>query len=347
MKRLVVMLGLLGIGIGSASGCADDNRPVVGIEPQGNAGEMSQGGEPVAGGGSSHAGTSSAGSLNRGGNISGGGTTPNSSGADTGGVSLGGQSAGGQAPETGGAGGAVASEQPPFAAPYAVVYAAPIEGVDTRFPKVAAWEDGALARWTSELDEMHDIGSARNLDTGLDGVVQWGRWANGTLTANDGLTLNAKQGFHYAIGSLTPTLPVNGTQEYVVSGATAVTVGDGSVDVGVATAAATAAFGATTKLGVAIGLTIGNVAYALASTGGVATPATSEVTAWDAAHPARLGGVPPKPTTGICTDGCAVSVQGFFAGANAAQLALVVHIFDVAGGSPTSISAVIVMKKKP
>ena len=204
------------------------------------------------------------------------------------------------------------------------------------------WRVGS-ASWTN----TDDIGSATTLDTGLDGVVQWGRWANGTLAGNDGFALNVKQGFHYAIGSVTPTLPANATQEYVLSGATAVTVGDGSVEPGVATAAATAAFGATTKLGVAIGLTIGNVVYALTSTGGVVTPATSEITAWDATHPARLGGVPPKPTTGICADGCGVSVQGFFAGANAAQLALVVHLFDGNGGSSTSISSVIVMKKKP
>jgi len=93
MKRLVVVLGLLGVGIGCANGCADDNRPVVGIEPDGNAGETSQGGDHAAdGGGSARAGASSAGSLNQGGAPADGGAAPSSSGADPGGASVGGSS---------------------------------------------------------------------------------------------------------------------------------------------------------------------------------------------------------------------------------------------------------------
>jgi hypothetical protein len=104
MKRLVLGLGLLGIAIGSASGC-DDARPVVGLPPDGQAGGVSQGGDPgtggVAGGDSARAGTSSAGSLNQGGDGAAGGALPGTSGAP----GLGGHNDGGQAAEIGGAGG--------------------------------------------------------------------------------------------------------------------------------------------------------------------------------------------------------------------------------------------------
>jgi hypothetical protein len=180
---------------------------------------------------------------------------------------------------------------------------------------------------------------------GLDGVVQWGRWADGRLAGNDDLDLNPAQGFHYAIGSLTAQLPASGDRTYALVGETSVTVGDGSVAVGSVTAAATAAFGATTSIGVSLALSIGGITYDVVSTGGTATPADSEITTWDATRPIRFGGTPPRPTTGICVDTCSRSVQGFFAGVDADQLALVVHIFDGNAGGPTSISSVMVLRQ--
>lgn len=264
---------------------------------------------------------------------------------------------GGAGPHAAGAAGAnaaghagEAAEPAPFAAPYGAIYVAPIVGVDTRFPESARWESGKLVNWISNLDQghEHDIGSAQNLDTGISGdAVQWGRWADGTLGGDDGaIVLNDKQGFHYAIGSLTATLPTSGTAEYEVVGYTPVTVGDGTVATGLVAANATAAFGATTKVGVTINLTIDGTSYVVVTTGTFVTPSTSELETWDAEQPARLAGIPLEPSQGICADGCARSLQGFFAGADASHLALVVHLFDGAGGSATSISSVIVLKKK-
>src|SRR6185369_6820003 len=56
------------------------------------------------------------------------------------------------------------------------------------------------------------MGTAKNLNVALDGVVQWGRWADGKLAGNDGFSVNALQGFHYAIGALSASLPVSGTK---------------------------------------------------------------------------------------------------------------------------------------
>jgi hypothetical protein len=244
----------------------------------------------------------------------------------------------------GGAGGETA-EAPPFAGPYGVVYAAPVQGVTTRFPEQVEFRAGGLIRWVSELGDEHDLGTAKNLNVGLDGVVQWGRWADGRLAGNDLLDVNAAQGFHYAIGSLTAQVPASGARTYALVGQTSVTVGDGSVDIGSATATASVEFGATTAVGVSLALSIGGITYSIESTGGTATPADSEITTWDATRPNRFGGSPPRPTTGICVDTCSVSVQGFFAGVDADQLALVVHIFDGSGGSPTSISSVMVLRQ--
>jgi len=363
MKRCVYLLGAFCVVLASGSACSSDDDDAASSAGKAGGGGASDGGTSSAGtsaggkgnggassgasnGGAANGGSATAGARN-GGNANGGSSAGSTSGGvdSRGGAADGLAGAGGDG-TPGGAGGQPASEPPPFGGPYAAVYAAPIEGVDTRFPKQVDFRDGGLVHWISQLDEDHDMGTAKNLNVGVDGVVQWGRWADGMLAGNDGFSVNAKQGFHYAIGALSAALPANGTQSYVLVGATPVTKGDGSVDVGTATATASAAFGATTAVGVSIDLSIGGAQYKVVSTGGTATPATSQVTASDAAHPARIGGVPPKPTTGICADGCNLSVQGFFAGANAAQLALVIHIFDGDGGSATSLSSVLVLKKQ-
>jgi hypothetical protein len=332
-------LGLV-IGTALAAGCADDNRPVVSI-PVG--GEVGSGGEPTAAGGepgASGAGTAHAGDR----------STEAGAPSDGGQPALGGSGPGDAgAAGTAGAGGESSAEAAPFAGPYGAVYVGPEIGVDTRFPTATSWSGGNLVSFVSELDEEHDIGSAMNLDAASDGgIVKWGRWASGTLAADeDGLLLNADQGFHYGIGQLTPTLPASGTASYQVVGHTDVTVGDGSKpSTDLVAAEAKASFGATTKVGLTINLTIDSVTYVVVTTGTYADPTTSEFTTWDAEHPARLGGIPLEPSQGICADGCSRSLQGFFAGPDASHLVIVVHLFDGAGGSPSSVSNVIVMKKQ-
>ena len=86
MKRLVIGLGWLATASVGASGC-DDTRPVVGIAPDGEAGEMSRAGAP---------------------STSDGGGAPSTSGAP----SLAGQNEGGRPAQVGGAGGAGADAAP-------------------------------------------------------------------------------------------------------------------------------------------------------------------------------------------------------------------------------------------
>ena len=141
-------------------------------------------------------------------------------------------------------------------------------------------------------------------------------------------------------------MPTSGTQDYELVGYAPVVVGDGSKPLGTLTATATAAFSATTHVGATFSLDIDNVNYTVTTAGGTATPATSEVTAWSDMYPGYVSGIPAKPSTGICADGCTVSIMGYFAGPSAENLAFVVHIYDTVGGSPTSVSGVAVLKKK-
>lgn len=335
MKYLSTLtLGLV-IGTLLAVGCADDDRPLVSL-PVG--GQIGSGGEPAAAGGEP---------VTSGGSSSAGGDGNGSEGGAPAGVGGAGSGEGG-APAAGGAGGDSSAEAAPFSGPYGAVYVGPMLGVDTRFPTAASWSGGSLVHFVSENDEEHDIGSAMNHDAAADGgVVQWGRWASGTLGADEaGVVLNAQQGLHYGIGQLTPTLPASGNASYQVVGFTRVTLGDGSkASTDLVAAEATASFGATTKVGLTINLTIDGVSYVIVTTGTYADPSNSELTTSDAEHPARLGGIPLEPSQGICADGCGRTVQGFFAGPDASHLVLVAHLFDGEGGSPTSISSVIVLKK--
>jgi hypothetical protein len=345
LKYLPTLIFGLVIGTALAVGCAGDDRPVVSL-PVG--GEVGSGGEPTAAGGepaTSNGGSAQAGEPGVEGGAPGSGGQPVLGGSGPGDAG---------APASAGAGGETSVEAAPFAGPYGAVYVGPVIGVDTRFPTATTWSAGELVGFV-ELDEEHAIGSALNVDTGTDGLVQWGRWASGKLGADESnVTLNADQGFHYAIGQLTPTLPASGTVSYKVVGHTDVTLGDGSKpSTDLLAAEATASFGATTKVGVTINPVIDGVEYVVVTTGTYNDPSTSEFTTWDAEHPARLGGVPPAPSEiplaageGICADGCSASLQGFFAGPNAEHLVIVVHLFDGAGGSPSSVSSVIVMKKQ-
>lgn len=331
----------LGLSIGTvlAVGCIDDERPLVSLpvggEP-GSGGEWSAtAGEAATNGGSSPLGGDGFGP--EGGAPAGAGGMLQTAGSGEAGAT-----------PAGGAGGDSSVEAAPFAGPYGAVYVGPTLGVGTRFPSTATWSGGSLVHFLSE-DEEHAIGTAVNLDTGSDGgVVQWGRWASGTLGGDGvGVMLDAQQGFHYGIGQLTPSLPASGTASYQVVDFTNVTLGDGSApSTDLVAADATASFGATTKVGLTINLSIDGTSYVVVTTGTYVDPTSSELTTSDAEHPARFDGIPLEPSQGICADGCSRTVQGFFAGADASHLVLVAHLFDDAAGSATSVSSVIVMKQQ-
>src|SRR5205814_550103 len=148
--------------------------------------------------------------------------------------------------------------------------------------------------------------------------------------------LSATQGFHYAVGTSSDTLPSSGNATYTLLGATEVTRGDGTVAVGTATGDMTVAFAVTSTVGLSLTLNLDGTDYDITTTGGTATPASSEVTALSN-HPTTFTGLPASPTTGVCSTPCTASVFGFFAGTNAERAGLAVHLFHGAGGSADSI----------
>ena len=109
-------------------------------------------------------------------------------------------------------------------------------------------------------------------------TVAWTRWAGGTTEgtfygpAAQGEARNANQGFHMIVGTPVSALPTTGTAQYVLSGATAPTIGDGSVVPGAFTGTMGVDFAAA-KVGLDANVGIGGFDYALKTVGGALDPA--------------------------------------------------------------------------
>ena len=114
-----------------------------------------------------------------------------------------------------------------------------IEGTTVNSQTVSATFD-AQGRLTdaSGSSFTHSIGTASHAEFGTDGILAWGRWANGAVQnclssfcSTD--TYNANQGMHYVVGMPTPTMPTGGSATYSlysvngVSSATSPTYVDG------------------------------------------------------------------------------------------------------------------------
>ena len=72
---------------------------------------------------------------------------------------------------------------------------------------------------------VYAIGTAQQLEGGnWNGVVSWGRWANGTIanlgTYGTNIYMPADNGFHYIAGTPSPSLPTNTSVTFTLLGAT-------------------------------------------------------------------------------------------------------------------------------
>jgi hypothetical protein len=133
--------------------------------------------------------------------------------------------------------------------------------------------------------------------------------------SSGGLNFSANQGFHYAIGVPSPTLPATGTATYAVRAATSPTVADGSKSPGTATGSLAVQWGGTsTKVGLHLSVTMpGDTTYQVLSTGGTANPASTEIVVgtgglWSGFNLLTTG------SGYSCSGTCNTSVRGFFAG---------------------------------
>jgi hypothetical protein len=191
------------------------------------------------------------------------------------------------------------------------------------------------------VDVQRGTTSSPAAETGGDSLITWGRWTSGTRTGTTigTSTPNANQGFHYVVGAATPpaNIPTSGTATFNLMGATKPTFGDGAFAPGTFTGSMAVQWGgaAATKVGVDFTIAMaGDASYRLMSTGGVATPATSEIsTSGGSSFTGQLstntGNITVTPTGGTgraCGAPCFANVSGFFAGQTATRAGVVYNI---------------------
>jgi hypothetical protein len=223
---------------------------------------------------------------------------------------------------------------------------------------VQAFNNSALVTFSDGDDEIeaieqagttrvYDNGTAGILDAGTAGPVSWARWSDGDIgTANnDGPSLGANQGMHLASGTPASSIPVSGTAQYALAGATSPTISDGSVAPGTFTGSLGVAFGpnsSTAKVGVDFNVSIGGHDYAIATTGGAADPTQSQIAlhgAYFGTAFGQSGNIDVTPGGPACTGAnCRATVSGFLSGNGASHAAVGYTISDF--GSPNNTGAV-------
>lgn len=250
--------------------------------------------------------------------------------------------------------------------PYTLVYAGTFVGIDGRsVDDGKATFDGmkmtAYAAKGTEADESPKIGTNTASDVAGSSLFAIGRWGGGTTdgkfyeagTAGK-MTFAANGGFHYAIGIPANPLPASGTVTYTVDKKTAATVSDGSSAPGTINGSLAIAYaGTATKVGLSVTIDIpGSGTYTAETTGGIADPSQSE-----AMVPNLTGPNAPKgifyfnkniTNAGAACAGsgsCAFGVDGAIYGPSGETVALAVHVYAGAGGSPKSVSGILAFKK--
>ncbi len=156
-------------------------------------------------------------------------------------------------------------------------------GIDLR-PDVSATflSDGALSSYRASNDERLELGGASATVGYSDAVATTGSWSGGPTSGrfynakpNGDFTFTPNQdGFHYAVARPAASLP-SGTVSYVLVGASQPTKSDGSAPGTLDTGTVSIDFAAN-KVGVELRATLDGSPFTLTTTGGSATPASSE-----------------------------------------------------------------------
>jgi hypothetical protein len=244
--------------------------------------------------------------------------------------------------------------------PYALLYAGTIVGIDQR--PVAAGKaifDGAkLTGYESSTDERPTLGTNTVADVTGTSLFAMGRWAGGTTggkfyAAGDAglIDLPANGGFQYVIGIGAEPIPSSAaTTAYTTLATTTATLSDGSFAPGSVTGTLAANLaGASTKVGFSVTLDIpGDTTYTVSSAGGTADPSTAGTGTSTTIKGAFFDNTTTVTTSAAsCSGGigCAGAVYGIVIGPAAENIALVVHVYSGAGGSPKTVSGAIVFKK--
>ena len=211
---------------------------------------------------------------------------------------------------------------------------------------------GALESYVDN-SRTYSKGTATVAEAGGDALITWGRWTNGTDASTEPgftpATYSANQGMHFVLGSMTPTAyldtQTSGTATFTLSGATSPTYGDGATAPGTFSGNVAVAWGGTanTKVGVDFTVTMPDTTYRIVSTGGTATPASSQV--GTSGQPRFSGDIPVTSAGRACGGGnCLANINGFFAGATAERAGLIYQIRSD-GGTSTSVNGAAVFTR--
>lgn len=173
-------------------------------------------------------------------------------------------------------------------------------------------------------------------------IIGWTRWAGGTtaqtfMSGASGSTVYSENGGLPVVwGTRATNVPTTGTADYSKLGSTAVTLTDDTTPGTVDSASLRVAFGATPKVGLAVGVRVGGHDYLIGNYGGVTTPDIPVNTA-------TMGfGADLAVTGNGCTPStCAGAGQGFLAGSGASHAGLRFTFPSAPGrGMPTGAGVV-------
>lgn len=213
------------------------------------------------------------------------------------------------------------------------------------FPKDATYLSDAtgLIRMDCGQRCFGGVGTAQNVDTGWDaGVVLWGRWSNGFITAGgslNGYYFAPNQGLHYIVGIPTPSMqmPTSNTYTYNLIGGTSPTLSDGigaGLGVGLLkSGSATVDFGNATVNGSLImdfngASTYESTYHGSFSTGGANLYGSTNF----------KGG-----SINVCgAEGCSTQYQGQFYGTNASHLGVT---YDINTTQAFNINGAAILKR--
>ena len=234
---------------------------------------------------------------------------------------------------------------------YSIVYSAGAGvGIDVR-PNVSATfnaTSGAMEGYSftkngaTTTDEAPTIGTMSTSELAGDGLITIGRWNNGTSGGKfyslPTFTLADNDGFHYAVGTGTATLPTTGVVSYAVSKATTTTWYPMTASFTPLTGSIAVDF-ANLKIGLQLSLSVNGTAYTIDTTGGLAAPSSGGFYSGNLFH--TFYNYDAKAISTDCpSGGCTVSIRGFVAGATAQELGVVIQISDSRGTSYSSTAAI-------
>lgn len=220
-----------------------------------------------------------------------------------------------------------------------IAYSGSTIGIDARSAVTTTTEtDGTLNKyvWTTEPVEAPQRGTNQSLETGVvAGVIGWSRWAGGTTAGQyyttPAVTRTANQGMSLVYGTPATNLPTSGTVNYALVGATKPTIRDGSAAPGTFSGSAAVAFGSTAKVGLDMQVGIGGHTYSVATTGGVTTPASSQLSVGSDMMFSHYGVSVASGGPACATGTCQADITGFLAGTGASHLGVAYTIGN--GGS--------------